>query len=106
MSQTHFVLSMLAAVCGRTSAVYTRFEAVRKMMRTVVGFALALAVSSSRWRVVRFARLPITAIPPAANPPTNNWFPLSMILKLLWSKINKSSFVFGNNLVCDRLSPE
>ena len=83
MSQTHFVLSMLAAVCGRTSAVYTRFEAVRKMMRTVVGFALALAVSSSRWRVVRFARLPITAIPPAANPPTNNWFPLSMILKLL-----------------------
>ena len=102
---SHFVLSMLAAVWGRTRPVYTRLEAVRKMMSTVVGLVLVEAGPRSRWRVVRFARLPITAITPAATPPTSNWSPLSMMLRL-WSGISKSSFVFGNNLVCDRLSPE
>ena len=61
--------------------MYTRFEAVRKMMRTVVGLVLAEVVLRSRWRVVKFARLPITAITPAATPPTNNWFPLSIMLR-------------------------
>lgn len=48
LSMTHLVLSMLAAVWGRTSPVYTRLEAVRKMIRTVVGLVLAELVLRSR----------------------------------------------------------